>query len=68
MSKGKVSYFNDRKGWGIIHNPESKEDIYVHFSVIMMPGYKTLKAGQDVWYDSVRMEDGLNAVNVRLAS
>jgi len=67
MSKGKVCYFNDQRGWGIIHNPELKQDIYVHFSAIKMPGYKTLKAGQYVLYEPVLAENGPYAVNVRLA-
>jgi len=51
MSKGKVKYFNDVKGWGLIASEETDQDVYVHYTAINMDGYKTLKEGQEVQYE-----------------
>ncbi|MBN1212513.1 MAG: cold-shock protein [candidate division Zixibacteria bacterium] len=67
MSKGTVKYFNDTKGWGIIYNQERHQDVYVHFSAINMPGYKTLKEGQEVFFELSHSDYGPHANNVTLA-
>jgi len=66
MSKGKVKYFNDRKGWGFISSENLDKDIYVHYTQIDMEGYKTLKPGQEVIYDLETTERGYQAQNVKL--
>ena len=66
MSKGRVKWFNNAKGYGfILPTQESNgEDLFVHYSAINMDGYKTLKAGQVVSYDMVQGPKGLHAVNI----
>ena len=66
MSKGKVKYFNEHKGWGIIANHETEQDVYVHYTAINMDGYKTLKQGQEVLYDLMHTDQGPSARNVTL--
>jgi len=67
MPKGKVKYFNEPRGWGIIAGPDiSDQDVYVHYTAIKMDGYKTLKQGQEVLYDLARTDDGNRARNVTL--
>ncbi|KAA3632622.1 MAG: cold shock domain-containing protein [Calditrichaeota bacterium] len=66
MSKGKVKYFNDRKGWGFITSEELDKDIYVHYTQINMDGYKTLKEGQEVIYELADTTQGYKAHNVML--
>lgn len=61
--KGKVKWFNNRRGFGFI-DPEIGDDLFVHFSAIQVEGYKTLKDGQEVEFDVVEGEKGLQAVNV----
>lgn len=68
LSKGKVKYFNEYKGWGIITGDESDKDIYVHHSAINMEGYRTLKEGQEVMYDLSLTDNGPSAHNVTLAT
>ena len=41
-----------------------EEDIFVHYSAILTPGYKTLVEGQYVKFDLVRTDKGLQAKNV----
>ena len=68
MSKGKVKYFNEHKGWGIIAASDEEKDVYVHYTAIQMDGYKTLKEGQEVFYDVYLDDHGPRAHNVTLAS
>ncbi|UCD62797.1 MAG: cold shock domain-containing protein [Candidatus Zixiibacteriota bacterium] len=64
MSKGKVKYFNDTKGWGFIASEETDQDVYVHYTAINMDGYKTLREGQEVLYELTETGKGYQAKNV----
>ncbi len=64
MSKGKVKYFNDLKGWGFISSEDSNDNVYVHYTAIKMDGYKTLKAGQSVIFEVTDSDKGRQALNV----
>jgi CspA family cold shock protein len=66
MTKGKVKWFNDAKGYGFIEQ-ETGEDVFVHFSSIEMDGFKTLAEGQDVEFEVTSGEKGLHATNVHRA-
>lgn len=63
MLTGKVKWFNNEKGYGFILK-EDYEDIFVHYTAIMDQGFKTLEEGQDVKFDLVTGEKGLQANNV----
>jgi len=63
--KGTVKWFNPEKGFGFIE-PESGEDVFVHFSSIVTEGFKTLEKGQKVEFEITQGERGLQANNVRL--
>ena len=64
MEKGKVKWFNSEKGFGFIEREEGN-DVFVHFSAIMMDGYKTLTEGMDVQFEVVDGAKGPQAANVR---
>ena len=64
MSKGKVKWFNDLKGYGFITPGDDSEDIYVHHSDIVEEGYKTLSEGEFVEFEVSRTPQGLKARNV----
>lgn len=51
--KGKVKWFDAQLGYGFIQSEEVENDIYVHFSEIMMNGFKTLDEGDLVKFDYV---------------
>ena len=67
MPTGKVKWFNNAKGYGFILPDEGDEDYFAHYSSIVMDGYKTLKAGQTVTFDTLEGSKGTHAVNIQPA-
>ena len=63
MARGKVKWFNDRKGYGFIAM-EDGTDVFVHFSSISGDGYKTLREGDEVEFEIVEGGKGPKAENV----
>jgi len=61
--KGKVKWFNEKKGFGFIEREEGS-DVFVHFSAISGDGFKTLSEGQAVEFEVVQGEKGPQATNV----
>ena len=61
---GIVKFFNDEKGYGFIISDSTKEEYFVHYSQIVMDGYKTLKEGDYVTFNLVETPKGLQAKNV----
>lgn len=64
--KGKVKWFNAEKGYGFIVSEEGKE-VFVHFSSIVADGYRSLNEGDEVTFDVVENEKGLQAKDVHKA-
>ena len=61
--RGKVKWFNDKKGYGFIAQ-EGGRDVFVHFSNVKGDGYKSLAEGQEVEFEIVDGPKGPQAVNV----
>lgn len=66
MAKGRIKWFNDHKGYGFIEQDDG-DDVFVHFSVIDMDGYKTLQEGAEVEFECVTGDKGLQATKVMKA-
>ena len=66
MPTGKVKRFNENKGYGFIEQDDG-EDVFVHYSVIDMDGFKTLAEGSEVQFDVVHGDKGLQATKVYTA-
>ncbi len=64
MEKGKVKWFNAEKGFGFIER-EGGNDVFVHFSAIIMDGYKSLAEGTEVEFEVVDGAKGPQAANVK---
>ncbi|WP_302625820.1 cold-shock protein [uncultured Eubacterium sp.] len=64
MSTGKVKWFNSEKGYGFITIDDANKDIFVHFSAIETPGFKTLEEGQSVSFETTEGKSGPQASHV----
>lgn len=64
MATGTVKWFNNKKGYGFIRKDGEDDDIFAHFSAIVMEGYKTLDAGQQVNFEVNQGPKGLHAKNI----
>ena len=70
MNNGTVKWFNAQKGFGFITDDATGKDVFVHFSAIMIDGFKTLEEGQKANFDTEtdpKDNSKLRAVNVRIA-
>ena len=65
MAEGTVKWFSDQKGYGFIEQ-ENGPDVFVHHSNITMEGFKSLKEGARVTFETEQGQKGLTAVNVAL--
>lgn len=65
MPTGTVKWFNNAKGYGFILPDQGGEDLFVHYTSILMDGYKTLKAGQTVTFEIIKGGKGLHATNIQ---
>ena len=63
MSKGTVKWFNNQKGYGFILD-EAGKDVFVHYSGLVMEGYKTLEEGEKVSFEITEGARGPQAANV----
>jgi CspA family cold shock protein len=63
VAKGRVKWFNDKKGYGFIEQ-DGGEDIFVHFSAIQGSGYRTISENDMVEFEVVEGPKGKQAANV----
>ena len=66
MSRGKVKWFDAKKGFGFITPDDGSEDLFVHFSNIQADGFKSLMEGQLVEYLIGQGRKGPQATQVHL--
>lgn len=65
MPTGIVKWFNSAKGYEFICPKDTGQDVFAHFSAIIMDGYKCLKAGQPVSFEVDEGPKGLHASNIQ---
>jgi len=65
MPKGKVKWFDAKKGYGFLVGDDGT-DVFIHYSDISTEqSYKTLDKGVSVEYDLIEDQKGKKAANVR---
>ena len=64
MTHGTVKWFNEAKGFGFITKDDGG-DVFVHYSVIVGNGFRSLSEGQRVEFDVIAGQKGSAAANVR---
>jgi CspA family cold shock protein len=63
LAQGTVKWFSEKKGYGFI-TEEDGRDVFVHYSSIDMPGFKTLAEGEQVSFEVEESDRGPMAKNV----
>ena len=64
MPIGTVKWFDNRKGWGFVVQPDGT-DLFVHYSSIVGEGFRRLDDGEKVEYEVMDGPKGKQAGNVR---
>lgn len=62
--QGKVKWFNEDKGFGFIERDDGGEDVFLHFSALSQPGFKTIAEDAAVEFDVEVGPKGPKAVDV----
>ena len=65
--KGKVKWFNGKKGYGFIEREDKEKDVFVHSSAVRDAGMNGLEEGQAVTFDVEDGPKGPNATNIKSA-
>ena len=63
MLRGKVKWFDSKKGFGFIRSDEG-DDVFVHFTGIRGEGFRSLDEGQQVEFTIVEGQKGPQAQDV----
>ena len=63
--KGKVKWFDGKKGYGFITGEDGKE-VFVHYSGIAKDGFRALNEKQEVEYELGEGGKGIQAINVKV--
>ncbi len=65
MKTGKVKFFVADKGYGFI-SVEGGDDVFVHVTAIESEGVDALEEGQEVTFEVVEGQRGMQAANVKI--
>lgn len=68
MIYGTVKFFDAKKGFGFItaHTDDGDLDVFAHYSQIQSDGFKSLNEGDQVQFEIMETEKGLQADNISL--
>ena len=60
MIKGKVKWFNFKKGYGFIQPEDGSKDVFVHKTALKNSGIESLDEGQEITFE-IAEEHGKNS-------
>ena len=66
--KGKVKWFNGKKGYGFIEREDKEKDVFVHDSAVREAGLKYLNEGDELTFEVEDGEKGPAAVKLQKTS
>ena len=62
--KGKVKWFNGKKGYGFIEREDGEKDCFVHASAVRDAGLRFLNENDPVEFEIENGEKGPSAINI----
>ena len=65
--KGKVKWFNGKKGYGFIEREDQEKDVFVHHTAVWEAGLKYLNEGDELTFEVENGEKGPSAVKLQKA-
>ena len=65
MPKGKVKWFNSKKGYGFITEDKTEKDIFLHVSALEDSKLRTLKEEQKLEFEIKEENKKLQAKNLK---
>ena len=65
--KGKVKWFNGKKGYGFIEREDKEKDVFVHHTAGREAGLKYLNEGDELTFEVENGEKGPSAVKLQKA-
>ena len=65
--KGKVKWFNGKKGYGFIEREDKEKDVFVHHTAVNEAGLKYLNEGDAITFEVENGEKGPSAVKLQKA-
>ncbi len=65
MPKGKVKWFNSKKGYGFITEDKTERDIFLHVSALEKSKLRVLKENQKISFDIKEQENKAQAINLK---
>ena len=65
--KGKVKWFNGKKGYGFIEREDKEKDVFVHSSAVRNSGMNGLNEGDTLSFEVEEGQRGSSAVNLQKA-
>ena len=63
--KGKVKWFNGKKGYGFIEREDKEKDVFVHASAVRDAGLRFLNEGDSLEFSVEEGDKGPSAVNLK---
>lgn len=66
MMRGKIKFFDARKGYGFIVPEDNSRDVFLHASELGKTGQKNVPEGTELTFDVVTKDKGPSATNVRI--
>ena len=65
MTKGKIKWYNARKGYGFISPDDGGKDVFVHASAVAESGLETLNEGDSISFEVADDKGKTKAVNLK---
>ena len=65
--KGKVKWFNGKKGYGFIEREDKEKDVFVRHTAVKAAGLKYLNEGDELTFEVENGEKGPSAVKLQKA-